>query len=51
MHMGEEAFKKKNDAYKWLSKRIVFTFYLEKNMVYILAEKSGYLNNLSNFFP
>lgn len=46
-----EAFKKKNGAYKWLSNISVFTFYLEKNIVYILAEKSGYLNNLSNFFP
>ena len=46
-----EAFQKKNDEYKWLSKISVFTFYLEKHIVYILAEKSGYLNNLSNFFP
>lgn len=46
-----EAFQKKNDAYKWLSKISVSTFYLEKHTVCVLAEKSGYLNNLSNFFP
>lgn len=52
MDIGEgKAFKKKIGAYKRLGEISVFTFYLEKNIVYMLAEKSGYLNNLSDFFP